>query len=256
MTLKEVLQPYLPEQTDTLFDIIKKTTSFTRYLQKLDQENPVVSKILDLIQFISNERYPSPISFLRYIEALGISEDVDFDKFWQFFSLMNELNFSCPCSTITTSLYKQFKDNLKEIKAGDLTDYLRTIPIVGSSVGIRIADSKYYVPKSIDVVENILSLYKDDSLPYISERRDCDDFSVMFKAFLARGGLGNLSAGIYWGKFTTNTGRVIYHSVVLMVYYEGEELSWKLYEPQRENLFYKIGEKGDFKEVEPMFVYF
>ena len=258
-TLKNVLEPYLIHKGDNFLSIIRKNTNFVNALKSADGKDKVLTKILDVCEIAGN-RYMTAGQLLSTFEYLGVSPDTPIDKFLEFFRTSAEINFDFKKLYKPTpeDLYIEFENKLKEVTMEELASVIRNVPFVDNHTCIRYADAKYYVPVGLDTVKKIISYYHGDEVRYISERRDCDDFAIMFKAFLSKHKLGNLSCCVFWGKFVDeDKNRTVYHAVNLIIYLEGNEYKWKLYEPQSEMKFYEIGKSTEiWDKVKATFVLF
>ena len=253
MTLRQLLQAYMCNPSD-IRSCIKSTQSFKKLLRSIDV--PGFKSFFDLLELSLGERYPAPIELGNFLEMIGVNLDVDLNDFIGPFVGLDRIGFNFKeIDFRPDDLYEKFKASLKELPSHELRKFVREIDVI-SPRGVsrlHLSDSKYLVPVGRDNVDAIISYFHGDERKYIRERYDCDDYAKVFKGFLSRTGLGNLSAAYAAGEFI-KSGNRIYHAAVLIVYYEGSKLNYIIYEPQRELWFYEPGENID--RIRLHFVFF
>ena len=107
---------------------------------------------------------------------------------------------------------------------------------------IKILDSEYFI-----LLEHHCSdvLKVCPKLPYIKDRRDCDDFGIfMLNGELGKRGYGNISVGaLIFKSYDVNGETIVHHGVNLFVYKDQEgRLKSKIGEPQSLSLFWNLDE--------------
>ena len=257
MTLQEALQPYLFQPNDTGLDKLNKIIRFTNLLGSLDGKDKNVTKLLDFVELIINQRRPTADALLDILEQYGIQRTIDMDLLWNWLDLTNQVGFTTEPLKINEDFYNLFKNNLETITTNEIRTYLQSQDFASDSTDVKFADSQYLIPKNLVTVEDIIHKYRCDRLTYIQQRRDCDDFAIMFKSFLSRHSLGNLTAGVFWARFYKEDGSHVYHAINLILYKdENGNITHKLYEPQSEMKFYDIGQNEKYIRIESTFIYF
>jgi len=242
-TLKQVLEPFLIQPDDNLITILKKATTFSNILKANDGKDKILTTILDVCELIGN-RYPSANLLLDMLNQVGIDENIELNKLINFFKYASEIhfNFKNLCQHLPDDFYELFKDDLEEVDHKVILNFVKELPFVDQHTDIKYADSKYYVPKDFSIIKKIISMFHTEKHKYIPERTDCDDYALMFKSFLSEHKLGNLGCGILWGIFIDeDKNKVVYHAINLIIYKDGNELKYRLYEPQLTMKFYNIG---------------
>ena len=242
MTLNELLS-YYECQSGDIAGCIRKTRAFINLLKSIDRPEYGLNSLFDLFEYYGN-RYPSPTEFKQIVTSLGVDLNVGVQKFVEAFSYLSGIGFTFNNLVPRYhDLYSVFQNSLEKIPSNELRNYLKSLPIVSRAGrnNIHLFDREYLVPKSKSVVEAIVSYFHGDELQYVSERLDCDDFARMFKGFLSRSGIGNLSAALVVGEFVYPEGDKVYHAINLIVYKEGNSTKYLLYEPQSEATFYQVG---------------
>ena len=235
-TLREVLEPYIITSQDNFLTMLQKASQFSNILQVVDSSDSPAKYIIDICQIFLNTRRFSANQLLAVFDQIGVDPSTDWDKILQFLQKAKDINFNFQKLNrcYPRDLYEEFKDELEEVSSSFVVSKFREAPFVPDNLQIRTADKTYYVPKSLKTLKSIIRQFHGDELKYVSERRDCDDFAIMFKAFLSRHNLGNLSCGIFWGRFETSDGHVFGHAVNICLYKSDNDYEVILYEPQSE----------------------
>ena len=259
MTISELVEQYKPKQTDSTLTRMRKMFSWRTLLANADKDK--MKWFFDLLELGSYIRYPDPETFLSLLHDLGIDVDkVDLNVFLDKVESIGDLGIRLNhLPTFPKDLYLKYKHQLKEINQTELAEFLESIDWIGKHAKrIYYGDHSYFVG-NLDAFYDIKDDYVAYHFPYLQLRRDCDDFALLFKAFLSRNGLGNFAAGIMWAAFADpDTNRYMGHAINLIVYEsENGKLDILLYEPQSENHFYKKGStKEEWEKIDPYLIVF
>ncbi len=256
MTLFDLINAYTSGDEEERF---RKRKAFKNLLRSIDNPNGLPA-LCDLLEAVVDDRYPSPETFSLALAYVGINRNTDIDTFIKFFSDAGRLGLKFnKIGKPISSLYVKFKDNLEEISNTDLRNYLEAWPLYRPGINVRFSDAKYLLPTKACFME-ILSYYHSYELMYIRERRDCDDFALMFRAFLSRHAVGNLTVAIIWARFETEQGVKFGHAVNLAIVKNDEgNIEYLIYEPQQKDIFYTLdvpAREVEMKKIDPWFVLF
>lgn len=259
-TIYEVIRPYLVQPGEDSQSALRKYFTWRNALATADRE-PELKWFFDLLELAAFVRYPTAETFLALLSDMGFDvHQTDFEDFIE--------QIRCLGRTRTVrlnrlprfpfDLYTKYKNELEEIGQDDLGRYVESISWVEDPKVVHYADSRYYV-SSKATFDKIKSDYVAHYLPYTRVRRDCDDFALLFRAFLAQHNLGNYAAAIMWAAFyDPDRQRAMGHAVNLVIYRnERGELNYLIYEPQTKDTFYVVGTERDaWEQVKPHLIVF
>ncbi|MCK5616742.1 hypothetical protein KAR91_83545 [Candidatus Pacearchaeota archaeon] len=117
----------------------------------------------------------------------------------------------------------------KQITGSELRINVRSIL---GDIEIGIYDRDYVAPSFVDF-KMIVELCPSSRFKYVSELRDCDDFTRIFRGWLSEQGRGNLAIGecLYRGRMK---GEIVFaHSVVVCL----TDVGFVCAEPQNQNIW-------------------
>ncbi|MBF0232292.1 MAG: hypothetical protein HQK65_04540 [Desulfamplus sp.] len=92
-------------------------------------------------------------------------------------------------------------------------------------------DNEYLIINHDDI-ESLLTKCPTDKMKYIPERRDCDDYSIMMKGWLAECGYGNMAFPIVICNCYQNGNLVFVHAINLIISHKDGSFICEYIEPQ------------------------
>jgi hypothetical protein len=243
MLLSESMRKYFIGNC-SIPEMIQKQIQFQRDMAAVERALPGWEFFKCLYAKFTNQEYKTPLrydinSFARFLSALNLWH-IDVTLF------AHLLNYLSTCSqeeihnleTIGLQDYSFLQDiKYRAIKKNSsaIKTYIRN-KYPDSHITFKLSDVVAVVPVKNDLL-TLIESYKDDSLGYIPQSRDCDDFALLFKAHMSRIGLGNVTCGIAVGNFIEHNGHLRAHAVNICVYHSAGTLHHILYEPQTESGF-------------------
>lgn len=261
MTIREFLDQYIIKHEDDLKTRLQKYFTWMGLLRDLDRNNQSLKWFFDLLELSLYLRTPTAETLLQFFIDIGVDVDrVSIDEFFEKTKGFSELGIRLSkVPNFPFDLYDELKNELDEITALDIKNLLVSKNFIKQDFNrLHFYDAKYYVGSkaTVDKILDAVTIYH---LRYITQRFDCDDFSLTFKAFLSLHKLGNYAAGMLIAEFDDpDTERYMFHAINLLLYKdENGNLDFVLYEPQSENYFYKKGSgKKEWEKIDPYLIVF
>jgi len=129
-----------------------------------------------------------PDNIIKLCDRLNIST---FNELENWINKVDELNLATVLDVLNPAIILNTEDN-KRVSYKKLEALLNDNLRLTDNFMLRCIDNNYNIP-TLEQLVIIASKFPGKYQKYIPEKKDCDDFALMFKAFMSKNGLGNLT---------------------------------------------------------------
>lgn len=262
MTIKEFLNQYYADKTQFLWQVDQMLFN-TKLLKEfgLWGDADEVLEFINLILRHYNDASMHPDRVVELCSAIGFDTTEQITDFMALYktsslNLIGLFNYLFPklnrdyfTSTISYNEVYQFLDNT-------IPEAIVTLPgpIGHTQDNIIITDSVYkLIP--YDKFEYVLHKCPSERFRYISEERDCDDFTRIMKSWLSEQRLGNLSlGGVHANLFKDNTFKYAHSFLIALTIKDNGEKVIRFGDGQDDSLIWDWGEEPTLPNVNKMHI--
>ena len=245
MTYKELFKDFYAD--NVMLQFVKSIHLFL-FLEQLAETSPTLKLIVTAIE----RRYKGkihPDELIAILREMGFPEWSDLEKFmgavdssdFKADTYLNMLDPAFPEIEETERIYKS--DDLYDIFVKE--NFPLPESLCSTKLPFYFIDAYMEMPSDIEIHE-IVQACPSDMEKYLSEKRDCDDFSKIFQGWMSRKGYGNLTFGWIYAYLHYENKNAVYHAFMWAVSKEGN--IW-LFDPQSDKYIWKHGETPTIPNV-------
>jgi hypothetical protein len=234
MLIKDLLKDYIYEggihDPTNAFAILRqpgKDRQLRKDVIQLRETSKPIAWLCDCVEQ-TNEKSWGALDIIRVAEQFGFQE-------WELLYKWLVQVSTVPFKTISELTLPSIElTKMDTIGQSDLKQLLVERVVSTSFVDYNMGDMTYRVLNECDVDKILKSnaAYKYD---FVSEERDCDDYSRITRGWLSMLGYGNVTIGTAWFiGYNNKSEQIASHSAIILVYKdEHGTLITKYAEPQR-----------------------
>ena len=232
MTYKELFKDYYAP--NPIYQA-QKNAQLYYFIQSFVPASKSVTMILATWDEAYNKQSMHPDELIKHLQKLGFSEWPDLEKF---ILAVDQTGFNFNAVKDIYDPPMPLLSEPEKMSAVNVNWHIRNtgFPIDPFKINVWY-DNEYYLPTRNDLFA-IIKANPSDRYKYIVEKRDCDDFTRIFLAWLSKKGHGNLATYELICRMNYTSGKTETHSMCLALTKEKE--IW-IFEPQDDNLIWKFG---------------